>query len=316
MRCIVSVGMLTEGWDCQTVTHVIGVRPFQSQLLCEQVVGRALRRRSYEVEDNGKFQEEVAKVFGVPFEVVPFKATGASAKPQPPQRRIYAVPERKHLAITVPRVLGYSIGVRNKVMVADWDALAGITLDPMRVPPETQVAAALNMNRPSILAPGGVHDASLSAFRAKHREQELAFQMARDLTRAYVQQATCEAPPHVLFPQVLGLVRRYIEEKVRPLPPAGADRRVSPPYYGWIIERLVAAIRPDTEAGEAPEIPELDRERPCATSHISVFTTKDAREVIRSHVNLVVSDTTTWEQSAAYISTATKQSEPSSRTTG
>ena len=220
VRCIVSVGMLTEGWDCQTVTHVIGLRPFQSQLLCEQVVGRALRRRSYEVQDNGKFQEEVAKVFGVPFEVVPFKATGASAKPQPPQRRIYAVPERKHLAITVPRVLGYSIGVRNKVMVADWDALAGITLDPMRVPPETQVAAALNMNRPSILAPGGVHDASLSAFRAKHRDQELAFQMARDLTRAYVQQATCEAPPHVLFPQVLGIVRRYIEEKVRPLPPA------------------------------------------------------------------------------------------------
>ena len=139
--------------------------------------------------------------------------------------------------------------------------------------------------------------------------------MARDLTRAYVQQATCEAPPHVLFPQVLGIVRRYIEEKVQPLLAERIDAFLAP-YYGWIIERLVAAIRPDTEAGEAPEIPELDRERPCATSDISVFTTKDAREVIRSHVNLVVSDTTTWEQSAAYISTATKQSEPSSRTTG
>src|SRR5438477_1309777 len=74
VRCIVSVAMLTEGWDCNTVTHIIGLRPFMSQLLCEQVVGRGLRRRSYEVDDNGRFREEIAKVFGVPFEVIPFKA--------------------------------------------------------------------------------------------------------------------------------------------------------------------------------------------------------------------------------------------------
>ena len=66
MRCIVSVGMLTEGWDCNTVTHIIGLRPFMSQLLCEQVVGRGLRRKSYEVNADGKFNEEVAKVLGVP----------------------------------------------------------------------------------------------------------------------------------------------------------------------------------------------------------------------------------------------------------
>ena len=75
VRCIVSVGMLTEGWDCNTVTHIIGLRPFMSQLLCEQVVGRGLRRASYEInETTGLFEEEVAKVFGVPFEVIPFKA--------------------------------------------------------------------------------------------------------------------------------------------------------------------------------------------------------------------------------------------------
>ena len=74
MRCIVSVGMLTEGWDCNTVTHIVGLRPFMSQLLCEQVVGRGLRRTSYDVDENGRFTEEVAKVFGVPFEVIPFKA--------------------------------------------------------------------------------------------------------------------------------------------------------------------------------------------------------------------------------------------------
>lgn len=73
VRCIVSVGMLTEGWDCNTVTHIIGLRPFMSQLLCTQVVGRGLRRSSYEASEDGKLTEEVAKVFGVPFEVIPFK---------------------------------------------------------------------------------------------------------------------------------------------------------------------------------------------------------------------------------------------------
>jgi len=74
VRCIVSVGMLTEGWDCNTVTHIIGLRPFMSQLLCEQVVGRGLRRTTYETGEDGRFTEEVAKVFGVPFEVIPFKS--------------------------------------------------------------------------------------------------------------------------------------------------------------------------------------------------------------------------------------------------
>jgi type III restriction enzyme len=300
VRCIVSVGMLTEGWDCNTVTHVIGLRPFQSQLLCEQVVGRALRRRSYEVGADDRFDEEVAKVFGVPFEVVPFKATGATPKPKPLQRRIHAVPEKAKYAITVPCVVGYSIGVRNRVTVPDWDTVASLKLDPDRVPPEAQLAAMLTPGRPSILAPGGVHDATLHAFRARHRVQELCFQMAADLTRLYAQQPTCEAPPHVLFPQVLAIVQRYVAAKVKPVPPAQTIDVFLAPYYGLAIERLLAAIKPDVAAGEAPEVPEIDRDRPCATADISVFTSKDVREVLRSHVNLAVHDTIRWEQSATY----------------
>ena len=109
-----------------------------------------------------------------------------------------------------------------------------------------------------------------------------------DLTRHYVEQETCEAPPHALFPQVLGIVQRYIAEKVDPLPPAERIDAFLSPYYGWITERLLAAIRPDTAAGEAPEIPDLDRDRPCATADISLFTGKRVREAMRSHVNLVI----------------------------
>jgi type III restriction enzyme len=142
VRCIVSVGMLTEGWDCNTVTHVVGLRPFQSQLLCEQVVGRALRRRFYQIGEDGKFEEETAKVFGVPFEVIPFKATNANPKPKPPQRRIFALTSKARHAITVPRVVGYQMGVRNRITTAEWSTVATITLDPQGVPPTSAMAAA------------------------------------------------------------------------------------------------------------------------------------------------------------------------------
>ena len=313
VRCIVSVGMLTEGWDCNTVTHVVGLRPFQSQLLCEQVVGRALRRRNYEIGDDGMFDEEVAYVFGVPFEVVPFKATG-TPKPRPPQRRIHAVPSKDRFAITVPRVKGYSQGISNKVTVADWAGVPRMILDPKIIPPETQMAAALNAGRPSIHAPGGVHAATLREFHARHREQESVFQMARDLTRLYVEQPTCEAPAHVLFPQMVNIIRRYVADKVDPEPPAQRIDAFLSPYYGWIVERLVGAIRPDTASGEAPELPDIEHDRACSSADIEVWTGKEVREALKTHVNLVVNDTIMWEQSAAYLLTRIRSYRRSLRT--
>lgn len=302
VRCIVSVGMLTEGWDCNTVTHVVGLRPFQSQLLCEQVVGRALRRRFYPPLGEGEmFPEETAKVFGVPFEVIPFKATSAAPKPKPPQRRIFALTSKAQYAITVPSVVGYQMAVRNRITTAEWSTVPTITLDPQDIPPTSAMAAALMVKRPSVNGPGGVSLATLQAFRAQHREQELAFQMAADLTREYAKHPTCEVPVHVLFPQVLRIVQRYLAEKVKPLPPFERVDAFLSPYYGWIIERLLGAIRPDTEAGEVPELAEIDDHRPLRTADISVFTTKDVREAVKCHLNLVAHDTITWEQSAAYV---------------
>ena len=300
IRCIVSVGMLTEGWDCNTVTHVIGLRPFQSQLLCEQVVGRALRRRSYALGEDGLFQEEPAYVFGVPFEVIPFKATNASPKPKPAQRRIYAVPAKAAHAIEVPNVQGFQAGVRNRITAEPWDTVAPIVLDPLRLPPDAAMAAALDMNRPRMDGPGGSSPATLAAFRAANTRQRLAFQMAAELTRIYVRQPGCEAPAHVLFAQVLRIVERYLREKVEARPPADVLDTFLSPYYGLIVERLLGAIRPDTEAGEAPEVPDVDEDRPLRTANVSLFTPKPVREAARTHLNLVLFDTQTWEQSAAY----------------
>ena len=219
VRCIVSVGMLTEGWDCNTVTHIIGLRPFMSQLLCEQVVGRGLRRSSYAVGDDGKLSEEVAKIFGVPFEVVPLKEGPVNGPLPPPQTwRIRALPERAHLEIQFPRVEGYIQEIRRRVSV-DWDSIAPLDLDPMDIPPEVQMKAGLpsNTGRPSLVGPGRIEHVDLNPYREGHRLQKLVFEMARNLTRDYRGQPNCEAPAHVLFLQFVAIVNRYIDEKIHPI---------------------------------------------------------------------------------------------------
>jgi hypothetical protein len=105
IRCVVSVSMLTEGWDANTVTHVLGIRAFGTQLLCEQVIGRALRRQSYDVNDEGLFNVEYADVLGIPFD---FTAKPVVAPPQPPRETVHVRairPERDPLEIRFPRVV-------------------------------------------------------------------------------------------------------------------------------------------------------------------------------------------------------------------
>ena len=304
VRCIVSVGMLTEGWDCSTVTHIIGLRPFMSQLLCEQVVGRGLRRSSYEVAENGRLTEEVAKVLGVPFEVIPFKAAqGAPAAPPPKRHHVCAVAEKVRYEIQFPRVEGYRQAVRNRVTV-DWSKAPVLRLDPMNIPPEVQVGALLPacQGRPSVTGPGALESVTLNPFRQGKRLQELAFSLARDLTREYGSRVEGSAPAHVLFPQFVTIVKRYLEERVDPVPPAELRDVFLSPYYGWVLERLVDAIQPDTTAGEAPEVPRYETNRgPGSTAEVDFWTSRDVREVVKSHLNYIVADTARWEQSAAYF---------------
>jgi type III restriction enzyme len=107
IRCVISVSMLTEGWDANTVTHILGVRAFGTQLLCEQVVGRGLRRRSYAVNDKGMFDAEYAEVYGVPFSFIPSAGSEKDPKPGPTPTRVRALEDRIACEITFPRVIGY-----------------------------------------------------------------------------------------------------------------------------------------------------------------------------------------------------------------
>jgi len=130
IRCVVSVSMLTEGWDANTVTHVLGVRAFGTQLLCEQVIGRALRRQSYELNEEGLFNTEYADVLGIPFD---FTAKPVIAKPQKPRETIQvrAVrPERDHLEITFPRIEGYKIELPEERLTATFNEDSELLLTP------------------------------------------------------------------------------------------------------------------------------------------------------------------------------------------
>jgi type III restriction enzyme len=303
VRCIVSVGMLTEGWDCNTVTHIIGLRPFMSQLLCEQVVGRGLRRASYEVGEDGKFTEEVAKVFGVPFEVVPFKENKGGGSSKPKRHRVHALPEKDKFEIRFPRVEGYRQAIRNRVNV-DWESLASLLLDPNKIPPEVQVKGMLltNKGRPSLHGPGALEEVTLNPYRKSHRLQQVIFEMARDLAKQYLAQPECSVPAHMLFPQLVEIIDKYVREFVRPVAPAERIDVAVSPYYGWVIERLVEAIKPDASAGEAPELPAIETNRPSGTTEeVDFWTSREVRPIIKSHINYVVADTKQWEQAAAYF---------------
>ena len=303
IRCIVSVGMLTEGWDCQTVTHIIGLRPFMSQLLCEQVVGRGLRRANYDAGDDGRLGEEVAQIFGVPFEVIPFKANPQGPPKEPPKRwHVHSLPNRAEFKIEFPRVEGYTQAIRDRISV-DWASVPPLFIDPGNIPPEVEMKAmsVTNEGRLSLSGPGRVDEVTLKRERAKLRLQAIAFDVAGGLTKQYLGQSTCEVPSHRLFPQVVNIVMQYLREKVHVQLPGDAKDVYFSPYYGWLVERLAQAIRPDTSQGEAPEVPIFESHRgPGSTEDVDYWTKREPREAIHCHLNYVVPDTERWEQCAAF----------------
>lgn len=135
IRCVVSVSMLTEGWDANTVTHVLGVRAFGTQLLCEQVIGRALRRQSYDLNEEGLFNTEYADVLGIPFD---FTAKPVIAPPQPPRETIQVkaiLPERENLEIIFPRVAGYRVELPDERLIAEFNDDSIFELTPAIVGP-------------------------------------------------------------------------------------------------------------------------------------------------------------------------------------
>ena len=142
IRCVVSVSMLTEGWDTNTVTHILGLRAFGSQLLCEQVIGRALRRQSYHLNANQLFDAEYADVFGIPFN---FSAKPVPVIPTPPKPTIHvkALDTRAHCEITFPNIASYQVSLPSEILDVTFSEASHMTLDAKLTGPITTTTSAI-----------------------------------------------------------------------------------------------------------------------------------------------------------------------------
>lgn len=198
VRCVVSVSMLTEGWDATTVTHILGVRAFGTQLLCEQVVGRGLRRRSYVVNDDGRFEPEYAEVYGVPFSFIPTAGSEEITKPEIATTRVRALPGREDVEITFPLVAGYRYLLSPDALAAKFTGDSRLALSTKDVPTETDIAG--------IVGEGDVH--TLDQLHAT-RDREVAFRLTRRLVQNHFRDEEGFEETW-LFPKLLPIVEHWM----------------------------------------------------------------------------------------------------------
>jgi type III restriction enzyme len=319
VRCVVSVAMLNEGWDAHNVTHILGVRAFGSQLLCEQVVGRGLRRMDYtpDPQQGNLLSEEYVDIYGVPFSLIPFK--GRSEKQSQPEDRpknhVRALPERAEYELRFPVVEGYAFALRRNLITADVNRMTPLVIEPFREPTAVFVKPRVGyqVGKPGLAGPGGFAEQDRRAYYESTHLQTIEFEIARRVVQNLVGDQQQQIEPdqnssprlrlqsrHQLFPQVLRYVHQFVSQRIDF---RGVDRRElgQEIYFQAVVERLMAAIRPDDQQGEAPLLPLLNRSQPLgSTQGVDFKTTRPVFMTHFSHINAVAADTARWEQSAAF----------------
>lgn len=286
IRCVVSVSMLTEGWDANTVTHVLGVRAFGTQLLCEQVVGRALRRQSYDLNEEGLFSVEYADVLGIPFD---FTAKPVVAPPQPPREviQVRAVrPDRDDLEITFPRVQGYRVELPGEQLTAVFSDDSILELTPELVGP--------SITRNAGIIGEGV-DLSL-----EHKGEMRQSTLLMHLTKHLIERKWRDldgAPKMHLFGQLKRIARQWLDTclvcKGGTYPALLTYQELA----DMACERINAGIVP-AMASESSIRAVLDPYNPVgSTMYVNFTTSKQNRwqtDPRRCHVNWVIFDSD-WE---------------------
>lgn len=314
VRCVVSVSMLTEGWDANTVTHILGVRAFRSQLLCEQVVGRGLRRRSYVPNaTTGKFEAEYADVYGVPFAFIPSDRPGPTPVPAKPAIDVYAVPGREDLEITFPKLEGYRIEMPEGLVFEEFGPEARLHV--------TRDTVAVWVHNAGIAGAGAEID--IEHYRSA-RTKEVAFRIAALLVHRFADDAdvpvadTIGADGHArdltptraptkpwLFAQLVHLAQRWLAECVTfdddafvgLLLPAQAAHRAAEKLF----DALALQIGNEAEA-LLPLFRRFDPEG--STANVNFRTRKVVIDATRSQVSHVVLDGVkgnSWEEGVAGI---------------
>ena len=286
IRCVVSVSMLTEGWDANTVSHVLGVRAFGTQLLCEQVVGRALRRQSYDLNENGLFDVEYADVLGIPFD---FTAKPVVASPKPPRETVHVravQPERNALEIYFPRVTGYRVELPEERLKAEFNEDSKLELTPDLVGPSRTrnqgiIGEGVDLNL--------VHTNQL-------RTSTLLFHLAKRLLYTKFRNPG-EEPELYLFGQLKRIARQWLDGYLDCKGDTFPAQLMYQELADTACERIFAAITRE-RIDSRPVKAVLDPYNPVgSTAHVNFNTTKTSlwqTDPRRCHVNRVVLDSD-WE---------------------
>ena len=311
IRCVVSVSMLTEGWDANTVTHIAGLRAFGSQLLCEQVAGRALRRKSYFLSAydpaNGellsdraakgrkpenilyKFPPEYAHIIGVPFKL--FKGGKATTTPPPDSKHVHALRERTtRYEITFPDVEGYRVDYPQGPLTYSFDGLNDYAVDGSMLPTKTVMGTGVDGKQVKLTVESILET----------RDQQIIYRIAKDLLRDHFADEQGN-PQFERFHQLTAIVADWYENKVRVLHREPKWKKL---LYFSEPKKLVAHVARAIHPGKNPEQrirPILHHYNPTGSSRfVQGQTTRDAYVTRHSHVNLVVIDSG-WEGNAAKV---------------
>jgi type III restriction enzyme len=289
VKCVVSVSMLTEGWDANTVTHVLGVRAFGTQLLCEQVVGRALRRMSYAANEKGQFDPEYAEVYGVPFSFIPCSGATADPKPGPLPTRVRALENRIACEITFPRLLGYRYDVAGERLTANFTEESRLALSTADIPTKTE-------NSP-IVGDSSIH--TLDDLK-RHRPNEVAFLLAKLTLEKYFQDDEGSDKPW-LFPQLLGIAKRWLAECVTFKDNTFPQLLLLIEFAHDAVDRIYKAIVASTDSTATLKPILRPADAIGSTRYVDFDTTRPvfATREDKCHISHVVADTNSWEQKMA-----------------
>lgn len=279
LRCVVSVSMLTEGWDANTVTHILGVRAFGTQLLCEQVVGRGLRRVSYELNDDGHFDPEYADVYGVPFAFVPVAGQRSTDAGVETHTYVHTDERRADAAVTFPRVVGYRYRTPSDRIIASFSDQHRLVLGEDAVPTRTDIE--------DITGVPETH--TLDQLRAK-RMQEIRFRLADRVCRQLATDSDDARP--WLFPQVVHAVETWIDQCLTTTGNAFPQLLGLASFQAQAADRILAGISAGDDGDHGIEAI-LDRANPTGTTHgVGWWTKKDPDDLFvtstKCHVSHVV----------------------------
>ena len=286
VRCLVSVAMLSEGWDARNVTHILGLRAFQSQLLCEQVVGRGLRRTDY--SDLSK--PEYVDVYGVPFQLLPVAQGSAGGPVLPPDyESVHTMADRPAYRLQFPRVVQIVPDVQDRLII-DWEAIQPVRVEPRFDPTDTWVEFDLGGSGHGI---GGETQNRHRAYES-FRIQRLCYRLAARLIAPYPDRPW-------LFPQALRIAHRATqttEEGGKIALAPGVDERelCNLRYLSLLHDRLSMAIKSEpegeTDDGDERLVPALDDYQPIgSTDGMNYYAPREkCLRTAHSHISHAVCD--------------------------